>query len=256
MGTRILNEDVVVENTTRILELAERISGHLGFPLELVDIGGGLGVAYFENESDLDHEVLAKNLNPLIAEFTDRHPGTRMIMELGRYLVAHAGTYVVSVRYVKASMGQRFAVLDGGTNHHMAAVGVGSIVRRNFPIAFLGRPHASAHGAPSPDAALPDAAAPGPESTESVPWQLAGPLCTPNDTLGKDVALPASLHPGDLIGVQRSGAYGPTASPTGFLSHGFPAEVLVADGRAHLVRRRESVEDLLRSQILYTEGNS
>jgi diaminopimelate decarboxylase len=263
MGTRILNEDVIVENTTRILDLAERISERLGFPLELVDIGGGLGVAYFENESDLDHGVLAKNLNPVIADFAERHPGTRMVMELGRYLVADAGTYVASVRYVKESMGQRFAVLDGGTNHHMAAVGVGSIVRRNFPIAFLGRPNASAYDPTVPDAATPNTGSPDtgspdtePPNAESVPWQLAGPLCTPNDTLGKDVVLPASLRPGDLIGVRRSGAYGPTASPTGFLSHGFPAEVLVAEGGAHLVRRRESVEDLLRSQILYTEGNS
>ncbi|MFE9422555.1 type III PLP-dependent enzyme [Kitasatospora sp. NPDC006697] len=232
MGTRIMAEEVVVENTARILDLSERLAAHLGFPLELVDVGGGLGVAYFDGETDLDPAVLAEGINPLIAGFAERHPGARLVMELGRYLAADAGTYVAAVRYTKESMGRRFAVADGGTNHHMAAVGIGSLVHRNFPIRLLNR-----------------SAAPG-EPTG--PWQLTGPLCTPVDLFGRNVELP-ELRPGDLIGIDRSGAYGPSASPTGFLSHGHPAEVLVVDGTAHLVRRRETLEDLMRHQILYTE---
>jgi diaminopimelate decarboxylase len=58
------------------------------------------------------------------------------------------------------------------------------------------------------------------------------------------------VQPGDLIGVFRSGAYGPSASPVLFLSHGHPAEVLVADGRHHLIRDRDTTEDLLRKQHL------
>jgi diaminopimelate decarboxylase len=226
LGTRILDEELIIENTRRVLELADRISDRLKIPLDLVDIGGGLGVAYFEGERDLDVSALAAGLNPLIAEFRTAHPQTRMVMELGRYLTATAGTYVTRVRYVKTSMGEKFAVLDGGTHHHMAAVGVGSYVKRNFPIRLLnGRDGA----------------------TE--PWQLAGPLCTPNDVLGRNVPLPR-LRPGDLIGVLRSGAYGLTASPGQFLSHGYPAEVLVHDGTAHLVRERDRPEDLLRPQRL------
>jgi len=78
-----------------------------------------------------------------------------MIMELGRYLTALAGTYVVRVRYVKTSLGERFAVADGGTHHHMAAVGIGSFVKRNFPIRLIGR-----------------------TGSEPRPWQITGPLCT------------------------------------------------------------------------------
>lgn len=233
MGTRIMSADVVAANSTRILDLADRVTAQLGFPLELLDLGGGLGVPYFVGETDFDHKDLAAQLDPLVTGFLGRHPQVRLIMELGRYLVAHSGTYVVSVRYTKESLGRRFAVADGGTNHHMAAVGIGSVVHRNFPIRLLNR------------AADPD--------EQPAPWHLAGPLCTPNDVFGKDVALPA-LRPGDLIGIEQSGAYGPSASPTGFLSHGHPAEVLLADGAAHLVRRRETMEDLLRSQILYTQN--
>ncbi|TDD20270.1 type III PLP-dependent enzyme [Nonomuraea diastatica] len=226
MGTRILSEDVVAQNTALILDMAERLSAKLDFPLDIVDVGGGLGVAYFPGERDLDVEVLAGLLNPVIEEFAARRPETRMIMELGRYLTAPAGVYVVRVRYVKCSMGERFAIADGGTNHHMAAVGIGSFVKRNFPIRLLNRADAPAG-----------------------PWNVTGPLCTPNDTIGKAVSLP-DLRPGDLLGVFNSGAYGPSASPVLFLSHGHPAEVLVVDGAAHLVRDRDSVNDLLDRQRL------
>ncbi|GAA4715843.1 type III PLP-dependent enzyme [Phytohabitans rumicis] len=227
LGTRILDEQVVVENARRIFALAERLATHLDFPLEAVDIGGGLGVAYFAGERDLDPAVLAQLLNPVVADFLSRHGGTRLLLELGRYLTAPAGTYVVRVRYVKESMGEWFAVADGGTNHHMAAVGIGSFVKRNFPMRLLNR-----------------------DGDGTGPWHVTGPLCTPNDTLGKAVELP-ELRVGDLVGVLRSGAYGPSASPVLFLSHGHPAEVLVDGGRSHLVRRRDTADDLLRQQIRY-----
>ncbi|MFF4016207.1 diaminopimelate decarboxylase [Streptomyces sp. NPDC001843] len=228
MGTRILSERSVVDNSARIFELAERLSTALGFELELVDIGGGLGVAYFDGERDLDLSLLASGLNPVVAGFADRHPHTRLVMELGRYLTAEAGTYVVRVRYVKTSLGERFAVTDGGTHHHMAAVGIGSFVKRNFPMRLLS---GSA------------------EATGTEHWNVTGPLCTPNDTLAKKAELPP-VRPGDLLGVDRSGAYGPTASPVHFLSHGYPAEVLVVDGRAHLIRERDRPDDLLSKQRL------
>jgi diaminopimelate decarboxylase len=228
MGTRILDEEPIVENTRRIFAVAEHLSRRLGFPLDLVDVGGGLGVAYFEGERDLDVDLLTTRLNPVIEEFAGRHPGARLVMELGRYLTARSGTYVVRVRYVKTSMGQNFAVTDGGTNHHMAAVGVGSAVKRNFPMCLLNRIDEPA--------------------TES--WHVTGPLCTPNDTLGRRVALPP-VQPGDLIGIARSGAYGPTASPVLFLSHGYPAEVMVHDGLSYLISERDQPADLLRRQHLH-----
>jgi diaminopimelate decarboxylase len=156
-------------------------------------------------------------------------------MESGRFLAGRAGTYVLGVRYVKESMGERFAIADGGTHHHMAAVGIGSFVKRNFPAVLLSER----------------------ETTSESSWNVTGPLCTPNDTLLKGIKLP-DLEPGDLIGVLNSGAYGPSASPGLFLSHGFPAEVLVAGGKPYLVRSRDTPEDLLRPQHLHrpftTEG--
>ncbi|MER5439008.1 type III PLP-dependent enzyme [Streptomyces sp. NPDC002790] len=235
LGTRILDAEVVGKNTRYILDLARRVAAATGIRLDAVDIGGGLGVAYFDGEQDLVAEAVAKEVNPLLDEFLAEHPGTRMIMESGRYLTGPAGIYVVAVRYTKESMGESFAVADGGTHHHMAAVGIGSFVKRNFPVEVLGNLTEGTEvtaGAGQPGR-----------------WTVTGPLCTPNDTLLKRVPLPP-LKPGDLLGVMRSGAYGPSASPGLFLSHGFPAEVLVRDGEAHLVRSRDELEDLIGKQHL------
>ncbi len=233
LGTRILDAEVIGKNTSYVLELAERAADRLGIRLDAVDIGGGLGVAYFDGEADLEAEAVAAQVNPLLDKFAGNHPDTRLIMESGRYLTGRAGVYMLAVRYVKTSMGERFAVTDGGTHHHMAAVGTGSFVKRNFPAAMLDPARCTGAGG------------------ELTRWSVAGPLCTPNDTLLKNVPLP-DLKPGDLIGILRSGAYGPSASPGLFLSHGFPAEVLVVDGEAHLVRSRDEPEDLLRPQHLYS----
>ncbi|MER7129012.1 type III PLP-dependent enzyme [Streptosporangium saharense] len=226
-GTRILDWRTVVANTRYTLDLAERVATVTGMRLDAVDIGGGFGVPYFSGEDELDLAALAEEMNPLIDVFLDRHSGTRIILESGRYLTADSGVYLVAVRSVKESLGKRFAVTDGGTHHHLAAVGLGSPLRRNFPISLVGS-----------------------DDEPSGEWNVTGLLCTPDDTLGKGVALP-DLKPGDVLGVHQSGAYGLTASPGLFLSHGFPAEVLVHDGRSYLIRARDEQDDLLRKQLHY-----
>ncbi|MFV2197082.1 type III PLP-dependent enzyme [Nocardiopsis sp. LOL_012] len=227
MGTRFLDHASVAANTGRILALAESLAADLGIGLETVDFGGGLGVAYFAGESDPDMDLLRRDMDGVIADFRERNPHCRLMMESGRFLTARAGTYVVRVREVKESMGELFAVADGGTNHHMAAVGIGSFVKRDFPVRHLGAP----------------------DAPPTHRYSVTGPLCTPNDLIVKKALLP-EVRPGDLIGIGRSGAYGPTASPVLFLSHGYPAEVLVHGGGADLVRVPDTTEDLLGRQRL------
>ncbi len=227
MGTRFLNHKDLVHNTREILATAESLSEETGIELRTVDFGGGFGVPYFDNETGLDLPALTEGINDVVGEFLEGRPRCRLINELGRYLTAQCGTYVTRALFVKESMGEQFVVADGGTNHHMAAVGIGSFVKRNFPIRSLTRYAEEPAGA----------------------YTVTGPLCTPNDVIGKRVALPP-VAAGDLIGVELSGAYGPSASPGLFLSHGFPAEVMVHGGAAHLVRSRDTVEDLLGKQRL------
>lgn len=226
-GTRILNSNVIVDNTRRVFGLADEVAGALGFDLELVDIGGGIGLAYYPGEEDPDPKVLTEGVNDAVAAFRELHPDARVAMEPGRYLVGRGGVYVVRVRYVKHSRSERFVITDGGTHQNMSAVGTGTYLKRNFPMCLLS------------DVERPVAG----------PCNVAGPLLTPTDLMGKDVEFP-DVSPGELIGVLRSGAYGPTASISYMNGQGYPAEVLVHEGRPLLVRRRDQPEDLLDRQIV------
>lgn len=228
LGSRFLDHEAIIRNTREVLELADALAAVLGGPLETVDFGGGFGIAYFDNETDLDVEALTGGLSEAVEPFAAAHPRCRLITELGRYLVADAGLYVTRAVSVKDSLGETFVVCDGGTNHHMHAVGIGRLVKRNFPVRLLS-PYE--HDAPRHQ------------------YTVTGPLCTPNDLLAKKISLPR-VRPGDLIGIERSGAYGPTASPVHFLGFGAPAEVMVLNGRPQLVRARDTVDDLLSRQRL------
>jgi diaminopimelate decarboxylase len=150
--------------------------------------------------------------------------GTRYLLEPGRYLVGEAGVYVTRILDIKVSRGKTFWIVDGGMNHHLAASGnLGQVIKRNFPVAVVNRLDAVAR--------------------QTV--DVVGPLCTPLDTLARDLAAPPA-EVGDLVGIFQSGAYGLTASPVGFLSHPKPAEVLVKHGAVVLVGTRGSWEGSIR----------
>jgi diaminopimelate decarboxylase len=225
-GTQILDHGVLIAQYRTGIEIAERIAQRAGRPLATVDFGGGFGVPYFEGENDLDMERFREGVDELMAGVRERSSfaGTRFVVEPGRYLVGEAGLYVTRVTDVKVSRGKRFLILDGGMNHHLAASGnLGQVIKRNFPIGVLNRL----------------------DDPRTEPVDVVGPLCTPLDTLARDVRLP-TVQVGDLVGIFQSGAYGRTASPMSFLSHATPPEVLVAGGVDRLIRRRGLQEDLFR----------
>ncbi|MEO0916999.1 MAG: alanine racemase, partial [Pseudomonadota bacterium] len=90
MGTRILRTDTLADNTRQVLALASELMPTLKTPLEFVDVGGGFGVPYYEDETALDLADVGNALRPLISEFRSAHPQTRVAIELGRYMVAEA----------------------------------------------------------------------------------------------------------------------------------------------------------------------
>jgi diaminopimelate decarboxylase len=224
-GTQILDAAVLVRQYRKGLEIALRLAGRAGRPLETVDFGGGLGVPYYATEHALDTTKLREGVTGLMASVAGESllAGTRFVIEPGRFLVGPAGIYVARVTDVKVSRDKMFVVLDGGMHHHLAASGnLGAVIRRNFPVAVLNR--------------LDD---PRRETADVV-----GPLCTPLDTLARDLSM-APPEIGDLVGVFQSGAYARAASPLNFLSHVSPPEVLVDGDRCELIRRRGTLDDLV-----------
>ncbi|MEO0601828.1 MAG: alanine racemase [Myxococcota bacterium] len=204
-ATQGLDVDPVVEQLQIGLALfRERWVGD--DPAEAFVLGAGFGIPCHEGERALDLGEVSARVVPLLDAFRSdpRFSAATLTLELGRYLVGEAGTYVTRVVRVKESRGRRFAICDGGMNHHLAAAGhFGAVVPRNYPLRRLGET-----GAP----------------VERV--ELVGPLCTTIDTLGRKARLPR-LEPGDLVAIGCSGAYGRSASPLGFISHPLPAEGLV-----------------------------
>ncbi len=208
-GSQSLDAEAIVatlESWTGLLHEWQQTTGFT--PAELI-IGPGLGVAYHPGDRPLDLDRLA----PAFARLDERlavlgRRGDTPIdtrLEMGRFLVAGAGIYLARVVDRKISRGTTYLVCDGGMHHHLALSGnLGAVLRRNWPVIAIDR--------------LDD------ETNETV--DIAGPLCTPLDVLGKGQPLPA-LSRGDWLGVLQSGAYGASASPAGFLSRAPVTEYLI-----------------------------
>ncbi|WP_033438925.1 pyridoxal-dependent decarboxylase, exosortase A system-associated [Saccharothrix sp. NRRL B-16314] len=203
-GSQNLDAQSLCEAQRQTVELVLELADSAPSPVRYVNLGGGFGIPYAARDKPLDLAPIADNLAALADVLGPRLPRARVVVELGRYLVGEAGVYVTRVVDRKVSRGKTFLVVDGGMHHQLAASGnLGQVIRRNYPIAVagpVGRP------------------------VEKV--TVVGCLCTPLDLLGDDVELPAA-DVGDLVVVFQAGAYGLTASPTGFLSHPAPVEVLV-----------------------------
>lgn len=204
-GSQNLRADAIAEAQRKTIELAIRLAEHAPAPVRTLNIGGGFGIPYFPGEQPLDIAAVGTNLTKLLPQVRQRLPQAQIVVELGRYLVGEAGIYVCRVIDRKISRGHVFLVTDGGLHHHLAASGnFGQVIRKNYPVAVGNK--VAGH--------------------ERETASVVGPLCTPLDLLADSMEM-AKADVGDLIVVLQSGAYGLTASPTAFLSHPPPAEVLV-----------------------------
>ncbi|MCX7192855.1 MAG: pyridoxal-dependent decarboxylase, exosortase A system-associated, partial [Proteobacteria bacterium] len=205
-GSQNLRSDAIMEAQRNTFALAKRLSVDAPGSVKLLNLGGGFGIPYFPGEQALDLDRVAEHLAGLMPDARRDFPEAEFVIELGRYLVGEAGVYVSRVIERKESRGQVFLITDGGLHHHLAASGnFGQVIRKNYPVVVGNR---VAHQGDAKIASV------------------VGPLCTPLDILADKMAL-GHAQEGDLIVVLQSGAYGLTASPTAFLSHPLPGEVLV-----------------------------
>ncbi|HEX5855968.1 MAG TPA: hypothetical protein VFZ57_10135 [Thermoanaerobaculia bacterium] len=229
-ASNVLDAELLVENTRRVLALALSLSKKHDVPLRSVDFGGGFGVPYADSESPLDLGILRKGLAALAhgAALEPRLAGTRLVFEPGRFLVAESGTYVVKVLGTKRSRGADYVLVDGGIHHFLRPVLFGTPHRVRLVPGKAG-------------------AGRGRSSLSRKSLVLSGPLCTSLDILHPAARLPLPVR-GDLLAFENAGAYGYTESMPLFLSHEWPREAGIRRGRLALLRRPPTTASLLAAQ--------
>lgn len=208
-GTQCLKPAAIVENWGIFIGIFRDLCESHDLRPDRLIFGSGLGIPYHPGDAPLDlDEVAAGAAAGLDAMKADpRFQNTRLVLELGRYLVGPAGYFVTRVTSTKDSRGARIAICDGGMNAHLAASGhFGMVLRRNYVMHRVG----------------------GGNGDEKI--DISGPLCTSIDKLATGVVLPR-VEEGDLIAIHASGAYGPTSSPVNFISHPTPREILAQGGQ-------------------------
>jgi len=214
-GSEIKDADVFIEGLEIMFELAEH------FPnLKYLDMGSGFKVAYRDDEMETDVAELGQKVGRAMDRFAaDTGKKPELWFEPGKFLVSKSGHFLVKTNVIKHTTATVFAGINSGFNH---------LIRPMFYDAYhqiqnLSNPH-------------------GPERI----YTVVGNICE-TDTFAWDRKL-NEIREGDILVFRNAGAYGFEMS-SNFNSRLKPAEVLFLDGKAHLIRRRDEFEDLLKNQI-------
>lgn len=222
IGSGILNVESYRKLMNIILPMAEQFDG-----IEFVDFGGGIGVAYRPGENDFDLESFGKMAGELMSDFSRRHKNdVAFAIEPGRFLVAESGYFLMTVRDIKSTPKFKFAGVDSGFNH----------LRR--PMTYGSYHHIL--NASNTDG----------RQEEIV---VAGYICESGDVFtrneeGPIARLISEVKEGDVLAALTAGAYG-FSMASNYNTQVRPAEVLVENGKARLIRRRENLDDLLQTAI-------
>ncbi len=216
IGSQLTTVEPFLDALDRLLVLVDRLA-ECGIHLRHLDLGGGVGVRYRDEQPPL--------LADYIAAIRER-VGERdlaLVFEPGRYIVANGGVLLTRVEYLKHTEHKDFAIIDAAMN---------DLIRPALYQAWMG------------------VSAVKPRAGEGRAYDLVGPICETGDFLGKDRVL--DLAEGDLLAVRSAGAYGFVMS-SNYNTRGRCAEVLVDGDLAFEVRRRETVAELFAGESLLPE---
>lgn len=215
-GSDIVDVDIFLRAADILFEQAEH------FPdLTFIDFGSGFKVPYKPDDHSTDIEELGEKLTARFKEFcTEYGRELELWFEPGKFLVSQAGTFLVKVNVLKQTTAAMFVGVDSGLNH---------LIR---PMLYNGYHHIT--NVSNPEGAL-------------RLYTVVGYICE-TDTFGWDRKL-NEVREGDILAFNNAGAYGMTMA-SNYNSRFRPAEVLIKNGKAALIRRRETLDDILRNQIL------
>ncbi|WP_236204204.1 diaminopimelate decarboxylase [Pseudomonas protegens] len=216
IGSQLTTLEPFIDALDRLLDLVDRL-GECGIYLRHIDLGGGLGVRYRDEEPPL-----AADYVKAVRERLDGRD-LALVFEPGRFIVANAGVLLTRVEYLKHTEHKDFAIVDGAMN---------DLIRPALYQAWM------------------DVSAVRPRDTEPRTYDIVGPICETGDFLAKERTL--ALAEGDLLAVHSAGAYGFVMS-SNYNTRGRAAEVLVDGDQAVEVRRRETVAELFAGESLLPE---
>ncbi|NNM85754.1 MAG: diaminopimelate decarboxylase [Phycisphaerales bacterium] len=222
IGSPIKTVDPYVSAITKALALIDQL-GAEGIVIDTLDIGGGFAAFYEGNEAP-PAATYAQAIVPLLAG-----RGLNIILEPGRSIACNAGILVTRVQYTKAGGSKRFIIVDAAMN---------DLIRPTLyeSYHFIWPTNPGAHGVPANRLSTL-------RTPEDVKVDVVGPVCESGDYLAKERHLPV-LKRGDLLAVFSAGAYG-FAMSSQYNARPRAAEVLVDGSGWHIIRRRETYEDLI-----------
>jgi diaminopimelate decarboxylase len=217
IGSQIRSAAPFGAATERVLALAAQLQ-RAGIQLQIIDAGGGLGIDYHLGCFDAAAKVseYAAAVQKALGDFEGK-----LLIEPGRFLTAQAGALLARVLRVKKNGKKTFVITDAAMNDLIRP----ALYQAHHEIAPLR-----------------------PREGKSKPVDVVGPICETGDFFARDRKL-APLEAGDLIALLDAGAYG-MAQSSNYNTRPRPAEVLVEGGKARLIRRRETMEDLLAPERL------
>ena len=219
-GSQVLNTESLNDHLRRALELSLRAADLLGITPSLLNLGGGFGIAYGPEDEELDLASVGEELARLVQQAAP----ARIILELGRYLVAEAGWYLTSVLGHQTYQGRHAVVVDGGTHQRGDICGMNLPTRAHPPVALNSPP-----------------------SSSTTPTDVLGCLSLPADMLAQASQLP-ELAAGDTLAFANAGAYGVWSSPAMFHGSPLPAEVAFDETGIQLMRERKPSQSILDGQ--------
>lgn len=208
IGSQLLDPSPFTEALERILALVDQLAED-GIPIHHLDLGGGLGIRYKDGDQQ---PTVASYLTPLLDKLAGR--GLKVVLEPGRRLVGNAGLLLTRVEYLKPGEGKNFAIIDAAMNDLMR---------------------------PALYEAWHDILPVAPRNGSAATYDVVGPVCESGDFLGQ--GRPLCLEPGDLLAVMSAGAYG-MAMSSNYNTRPRAAEIMVDGDRPHVIRRRETIEEL------------
>jgi len=219
IGSQLTSVGPFVDAVSRIREYLDRVLvGFLrkeGADVRYLDLGGGLGIQYKDEEPPHPEEYAAALIQGL------EGLAVTLILEPGRVMVGNAGILVTEVLYLKETEEKRFVVVDGGMNDLIRPALYGSY-QAIRPVVE--------------------------RKAETIVADVVGPICESGDFFAKDREIEKPQR-GDLLAVMSAGAYGFTMS-SNYNSHPRAPEVLVDGENFYVVRARESLEDLIKGEVI------